>query len=141
MCWRAFKQGRCSGLVSLPLEGVGSVTVVAGRQTRALVWSHVSSFGRSGISHCGGGPIGKGFVLVLPLFLWSAYHQSLWKRADRQGRGLISPLSLWSAWCQLLLCRADMQGRSSGLASVPLVGLVSATVVCPPNPSLHVLKY
>jgi hypothetical protein len=60
--------------------------------------------GRRGLSQCGGDPIGKGVGLVSPLFLCWACSHSIWWRADRGGR--------WS-----------------GLASVPLVGVVSATVV------------
>ena len=68
-----------------------------------------------GLSHCGGGPIGKGDFLFYPLFLWSALDQLLWWRSDRQGR--------WS-----------------GLASVPLVNMVSVTIVCPPITSLHLFE-
>jgi hypothetical protein len=84
--------------------GVGLVTVVAGRQARALVWFRLYFFRRRGLSHCGGGPIGKGVDLVSPLYLWSAWDQSL----------------LW---------RADRQIRWSRLASVPLVRVDSITVV------------
>ena len=56
------------------------------------------------LSHYGGGPIVKRNFLFYPMFLWSALGQLLWWRADRQGR--------WS-----------------GLASVPLVGVGSVTVV------------
>ena len=50
------------------------------------------------------------------------------------------PLLFWLSLAQSLWWRADWKGRWSGLASVPLVGLVSATVVCTPTTSLHVLK-
>jgi hypothetical protein len=79
-------QGRWSGLPSVYCVGVGSVTVVAGREKRAFVCSRLCSFGRHGLSHCGGGPIDKGVGLVSPLFLWSAWAGKLWRRADRQLR-------------------------------------------------------
>jgi hypothetical protein len=51
-----------------------------------LVWSRLCSFGRRRLSHCGSGPIGKDDCLVLSGFLRPACVQSLWWRADRQGR-------------------------------------------------------
>jgi hypothetical protein len=62
-----------------------------------------SSFWR-GLCNCGGGLLGKGVALILPLFLWSASSRPLWWRADQQER--------WS-----------------GLASIPLVGVSLPTVV------------
>jgi hypothetical protein len=56
--------GEGASLASVCLVGVGSVTVLAGRESRAFVWSRLCSFGRRGLGHCGGGPIGKGGVLV-----------------------------------------------------------------------------
>jgi hypothetical protein len=81
-----------------------SVTVVGGLWARALVWSRLCSFGRRGLVHCGGCPIGKGVGLVSPLFLWSAWAKAMWRPADKQGR--------WS-----------------GLTSVLLVCVGSVTVV------------
>jgi hypothetical protein len=71
-----------------------------------VAWAHQITLAsvRRGLSHCGGGPIGKGVGLVSPLFLRSAWAQSLWWSADRQG-----------CW--------------SGLASFPLVGVGSVTVL------------
>jgi hypothetical protein len=82
--------GEGAGLASVRLAGVGSVT--------------------------GGEPIGKGVGLVSPLFVWLAWGQLLWWRADMQGRwsGPLSPLFPWSVWAQSLWWRADMQGRWSG---------------------------
>jgi hypothetical protein len=36
--WRADRHGRWSGLASVPLVVVGSVTVEAGQNARAMVW-------------------------------------------------------------------------------------------------------
>jgi hypothetical protein len=102
--WRADWQGRWSGRASVPLLVVGSVNVEGVRLTMALVWSRLCSIDRRRLSHCGVGSIGNGVGRVLPLVLRSAWAQSLWWRADRQGR--------WS-----------------GLASVSLVGVGSVTVV------------
>jgi hypothetical protein len=104
MWFRVDRQGRWSGHASARLVGVGSLNVLEGRYAKALVWSRLCSFGRRGLSHCGGELIGNGLVHVSPLFLWSAWAQSLWWRADQQGR-----------WYDL--------------ASVPLVGEGSVTVV------------
>jgi hypothetical protein len=95
---------RWSGLACVPLVGVVSVTVVAGRLASALVWSPLCFFGRRGLSYRGGGPKVKGV-------------------------GLVSPLFLMSSLAQPLLCRVDRQGLSSGLVSVPLIGVSSVTVV------------
>ena len=81
LCWRARHLGGAA-LASFRSIGVGSV------------------------SHCGGGQIGK-FALVSPLILRSTWAQSMWWRADRQGR-----------WFD----------RSP----FPMVGLVSVTVVAVP---------
>jgi hypothetical protein len=70
----------------------------------ALVWYRFCSFGKRGLIHCGVGPIDIGV-------------------------GQFSPLFLWSTWAQLLWWRAYMPGRWSCLASVPLVVVVSVTVV------------
>ena len=102
--WRADRNGRWSGLVSVPFFGVDSVTLIPDPYARALVWARLCTLGRRGLSHCGGGPIDKGV-------------------------GLVSPLFHWSASAQLLLCRADRQERMSGRTSVPLVGNVSITVL------------
>ena len=42
-----------------------------------MFWSRLCSFGRRGLSQCGGGPIGKGVFLASPLFLWAAWAQSM----------------------------------------------------------------
>jgi hypothetical protein len=102
--WRLDRQGRWSGHASVLLVGVGSVTKVVSRQAKALFCSRLCIFGRLGFIHSGDGPIGKDVGLVSPLFLWSAWAQTMWWLADRQGR--------WS-----------------GLASVPLVGVGSVSVV------------
>ena len=48
---------------------------------------------------------------------------------DTIGDFLYSPLILWSAWIQLLMWRAERKERWSVLASVPLIGVGSVTVV------------
>jgi hypothetical protein len=69
--------------------------------------------------HCGGGPIGKGVVLVTAQFFWSAWAQTQWGRAVCKVVGLVSALFFSSAWAQSLLWLADRQGRWSGLSYVP----------------------
>jgi hypothetical protein len=71
--WRPGRQGRSSGLASVPLVGVGSGTVVVGRWARALFCSRLCSYGRRGHSLCGGDPVGKCVVLLSTLFLWSSW--------------------------------------------------------------------
>jgi hypothetical protein len=101
---RADRQGRWSAIASVPLVSVSSVTVVAGRTARALIRSGLCTFGWRGLIYCGGGPIDKCVGLVSPLFVWSAWAPSQRSLAYRQGRWYI-------------------------LASVPLVVVISVTVV------------
>jgi hypothetical protein len=107
--------GRWSGPASVPMVGVGSPSVAAGRKAWSLVRSSLCSLGRRGLSHYGGGPMGNGIGLVSPLFLWSAWAQSLW-------------------W------RAEMLRRCSVLTSVPSVGEGSVTVVAGRNATALVIS-
>jgi hypothetical protein len=94
---------------------VGSVPLVAGPQARALVWSRLCSFGRRGLIHFDGWPIGKGVVMFSPLYLWLVSAHTLWWRAERQGRcsGLVSVR--WSAWAQS--CGSGPIGKGVGMVS------------------------
>ena len=76
--------------------------MLAGTTVKGTLLESVRSVGVDSASHYVGGPIGKGFGLVLPLFLLVAWAQLLWRRADRQG-------------------------RCFGLSCVPLVGVGSVT--------------
>jgi hypothetical protein len=104
MWFRVDRQGRWSGHASARLVGVGSLNVVDGRYAKALVWSRLCSFGRRGLRHCVCGKISTGV-------------------------GLVSPLFFWSSWAQSLRWRADRQWACSRLASFPLVGVGTVTLV------------
>jgi hypothetical protein len=103
MC-RADRQERWSGLASVRLVGVGSITVVACRKARALLCFGLCSFGQRGLSHRCSLPKVKCV-------------------------GLFSPLLLCSAWAQAMRWRADRQGRWFVLVSVSLVGVGLVIVV------------
>jgi hypothetical protein len=131
---RANREGRWSGLTSVPLFGLGSFTVVAGRSARALVssrlcsfdrrvliqcgvgptastlvWSCFCSFDRRGFSHCGGGLIYEGVGLVrsrLCSLGWRGLSLCVVGRLSK-GVGLVSSLVLWSTWAPSMCLRGD----------------------------------
>jgi hypothetical protein len=61
--------------------------------------------------------------MVSPLFLWSAWAESLLWQAIGNAVGLVTPLFIWSESAHLIGGGPVEKGRWSGLASLPSVGV------------------